>query len=168
MPEAQSTLPSSTSAVADGSLYAPPASAVLLTEYERDALTRWLGQIDRAGVDGARSESFAVQDLARRLLRDPPPAKPFRTTHILKHEPGNGTSYRLVVVLDGTNIRLISWPDVCWSAGDFGDHVSAEWLARSAARDRKRGCAAFTLVDAQEIAAVVNALVERKRRGDPV
>ncbi len=88
-----------------------------------------------------------------------------RTTHIVKHEPGNGTSYRLVVVLDGLNVKLVAWPDVFWSAGDFGGTPSAEWLANSAARGRKRGEPAFGMVDAKEIAAFLRALVEQQRTG---
>jgi len=81
------------------------------------------------------------------------------TTHVLDHQPGNGTRYRLVVVLRGRSILCIAWPDVGWSAGDFGTRVSAEWLYRSACSGRKRGSPAFVKVDAEAIAAVVNALV---------
>lgn len=88
---------------------------------------------------------------------------PVTSVHLLDHQPGNDTRYRLTVVLRGGAIRCIAWPDVGWSCGDLGSRVSAEWLASSAARDRKRGCAAFSLVDAVEIAAVVNDLVAGAR-----
>lgn len=86
------------------------------------------------------------------------------STHLLDLSPGNGSRYRLVVVLHQGAIRCIAWPDVGWSCGDLGSFVSAEWLAASAARGRKRGEAAFTRADADEIAKAVNELV---RRQDP-
>lgn len=56
------------------------------------------------------------------------------TTYIYdSHEPGNGTRYRLHIVIgpEGT-VDLVAWPDVRWSAGDFGRFApTAEWLQHS-------------------------------------
>lgn len=52
--------------------------------------------------------------------------------HRFDHSPGNGTRYRLVVVLDSrNNLVCIAWPDHRWSCGDLGQTVSAEWLQYS-------------------------------------
>jgi hypothetical protein len=142
------TLPNSPAAVAPPDVHAPEASAPIACECWNPCVP------DRSACSARVVDGHRIPD------------DDATTTHVVKHEPGNGTSYRLVVVLEGTNIKLIAWPDVFWSAGDFADHVTAEWLANSAARGRKRGEAAFGRVDAAEIALVVNTLVDRKRRGE--
>ena len=79
------------------------------------------------------------------------------TTYAFIHEPGNATSYRLVVTFDASNnIKCIAWPDMRWSVGDFGSSVSAEWL-HSQGKLRSK-------VDARAIADIVNHLASCRRR----
>jgi len=74
-------------------------------------------------------------------------------TYRLDLQPGNGTRYRLVVALDAiNNIACIAWPDMRWSAGDFGQYVSAHWLYTAGGLSSK--------ADAEVIADAVMALVQ--------
>lgn len=74
------------------------------------------------------------------------------TTHRLDFSPGNGTRYRLFVVLSDTgDIECIAWPDTRWSAGNLGKGVSADWLFYSGGIKSK--------ADAEAIAAAVMELV---------
>lgn len=81
---------------------------------------------------------------------------PSLTALAFTHEPGNGTSYRLVVTLDRAgNIRSIAWPDMRWSAGDFGLTVDAHWLRTSGRLKNK--------ADAKAIADIVNHIASCHR-----
>lgn len=78
------------------------------------------------------------------------------STFAFTHEPGNGSSYRLVVTLDHAgNIRSIAWPDMRWSVGDFGPEVDAHWLRTSGRLKNK--------VDAEAIARIVNHIASCHR-----
>ncbi len=73
------------------------------------------------------------------------------------HQPGNGTSYRLVVTLDRSgNIRSIAWPDMRWSAGDFGRSIDAHWLRTSGRLKNK--------ADAHAIAEIANHIADTYRQ----
>jgi len=64
--------------------------------------------------------------------------------------PGNGTRYRLSLVVEGNRVHSLAWPDTSWSAGDFNLPVSGEWLAsRSRAVGRADGEAIAELVNAR-------------------
>jgi hypothetical protein len=63
----------------------------------------------------------------------------------------SGTAYRLVVTFDANkNIKSIAWPDMRWSAGDFGREVSEHWI-RTTGRLKNK-------IDAKNIAEIVNHL----------
>lgn len=80
-------------------------------------------------------------------------------TFAFTYEPGNSTSYRLVVTFDANlNIRCIAWPDMRWSCGDFGREVSAHWL-RSSGRLKNKA-------DANAIAEIVTHIVSCLSRGE--
>ena len=55
------------------------------------------------------------------------------TVFRFRYQPGNGTAYGLTVVIDPRGrLVSVSWPDLNWSAGDFGANApSAEWLLHS-------------------------------------
>ncbi|MGE0206117.1 MAG: hypothetical protein AB7E70_19595 [Hyphomicrobiaceae bacterium] len=73
------------------------------------------------------------------------------------HQPGNGTAYRLVVTLSRAgNIRSIAWPEMRWSAGDFGLTVDAHWLRTSGRLKNK--------ADAKAIADIVNHIADVYRQ----
>ena len=73
-------------------------------------------------------------------------------SYLIDAQPGNGTRYRLAVVVDEENgfVHSVSWADLAWSAGDFSLPVSGEWLAsRSRAVGRADGEAIAELVNAR-------------------
>lgn len=50
-------------------------------------------------------------------------------THKVDCSPGNGTRYRLWIGISAAgNIDYIAWPDMRWSCGDLGGHVSSDWI----------------------------------------
>ncbi len=52
--------------------------------------------------------------------------------YLIDASPGNGTRYRLVIVIDSDGvIHCVAWPDFEWAVGDFGQSPpSAEWMSR--------------------------------------
>ena len=70
--------------------------------------------------------------------------------YLIDAQPGNGTRYRLAVVVDEENgfVHSVSWADLAWSAGDFRLPVSGEWLASRSER--------VNLADGKAIAELLN------------